>query len=120
MLMVLAGLSQINEELYDAARIAGANPWQRFWRITLPMLRPTLLLIVVLATIHATQAFETILLLTDGGPANATRLVVQNMYDSAFVRLEPGYGVTQAILLLPLILFIAWLQMRLFREEKII
>jgi putative chitobiose transport system permease protein len=73
----------------------------------LPMLRPTLLLIVVLATIHATQAFETILLLTDGGPANATRLVVQNMYDSAFVRLQPGYGVTQAILLLPLILFIA-------------
>ena len=120
MLMVLAGLSQINEELYDAARIAGANAWQRFWRITLPMLRPTLLLIVVLATIHATQAFETILLLTDGGPANATRLVVQNMYDSAFVRLQPGYGVTQAILLLPLILFIAWLQMRLFREEKII
>jgi len=120
MLMVLAGLSQINEELYDAARIAGANAWQRFWRITLPMLRPTLLLIVVLATIHATQAFETILLLTDGGPANATRLVVQNMYDSAFVRLQPGCGVTQAILLLPLILFIAWLQMRLFREEKII
>jgi multiple sugar transport system permease protein len=90
MLMVLAGLSQ------------------------------TLLLIIVLATIHATQAFETILLLTDGGPANATRLVVQNMYDSAFVRLQPGYGVTQAILLLPLILFIAWLQMRLFREEQII
>jgi ABC-type sugar transport system permease subunit len=120
MLMVLAGLSQINEDLYDAARIAGANAWQRFWTITLPLLRPTLLLIVVLATIHATQAFETILLLTDGGPANATRLVVQNMYDSAFVRLQPGYGVTQAIFLLPLILFIAWLQMRLFREEKII
>ncbi len=120
MLMVLAGLSQINEDLYDAARIAGANAWQRFWRVTLPMLRPTLLLIVVLAMIHATQAFETILLLTDGGPANATRLVVQNMYDSAFVRLQPGYGVTQAIFLLPLILLIAWLQMRLFREEKII
>jgi ABC-type sugar transport system permease subunit len=57
MLMVLAGLSQINEELYDAAKIAGANSWQRFWTITLPLLRPTLLLIAVLATIHATQAF---------------------------------------------------------------
>jgi alpha-1,4-digalacturonate transport system permease protein len=120
MLMVLAGLSQINQDLYDAGKIAGANVWQRFWCITLPMLRPTLLLIVVLATIHATQAFETILLLTDGGPANATRLVVQNMYDSAFVRLQPGYGVTQSVFLLPFILFIAWLQMRLFREEKII
>lgn len=79
-----------------------------------------LVLIVVLATIHATQAFETILLLTDGGPANATRLIVQNMYDSAFVRLQPGYGVTQSIFPLPLILFIAWLQIRLFKEEKII
>jgi alpha-1,4-digalacturonate transport system permease protein len=119
MLMVLAGLTQINEELYAAARIAGANAWQRFWCITLPLLRPTLILIVVLATIHATQAFETILLLTDGGPANATRLVVQNMYDSAFVRLHPGYGAAQSILLLPLILFVAWLQMRLSKEEKI-
>src|ERR1700745_117310 len=96
MLMVLAGLSQINEELYDAARIAGANAWQRFWRITLPMLRPTLLLIVVLATIHATQAFETILLLTDGGPGGATRLVGQNTDLAAFCGLTPGYGGARA------------------------
>jgi ABC-type sugar transport system permease subunit len=120
MLMVLAGLTQINEDLYDAAKIAGANGWQRFWHITLPMLRPTLLLIMVLATIHATQAFETILLLTDGGPADATRLVVQNMYNSAFARLDPGYGAAQMVFLLPIVLVIAWLQMKLFREEKII
>jgi hypothetical protein len=53
------------------------------------MLRPTILLVVILATIHATQAFETILLLTDGGPGGATRLVVQNMYLAAFGRLQP-------------------------------
>src|SRR5260370_42295515 len=62
MLMVLAGLSQINEELYDAARIAGANAGQRFLRITLPMLRPALFLMVVLAPLPSTQHFETILL----------------------------------------------------------
>ncbi|MBV8142803.1 MAG: sugar ABC transporter permease, partial [Verrucomicrobia bacterium] len=73
MLMVLAGLSQISAELYEAARIEGATGWQRFWRITLPMLRPTILLVFILATIHATQAFEMILLLTAGGPGDATR-----------------------------------------------
>jgi alpha-1,4-digalacturonate transport system permease protein len=120
MLMVLAGLSQISVELYEAARIEGATAWQRFWRITLPMLRPTILLVVILATIHATQAFEMILLLTAGGPGDATRLVVQNMYQSAFGRLQPGYGVAQAVVLLPVILFVAWLQMRLFKQEGII
>jgi alpha-1,4-digalacturonate transport system permease protein len=120
MLMVLAGLSQISTDLYEAARIEGATRWQRFWRITLPMLRPTILLVVILATIHATQAFEMILLLTAGGPGAATRLVVQNMYESAFGRLQPGYGVAQAIVLLPVILFVAWLQMRLFKKEGII
>ena len=120
MLMVLAGLSQIGTDLYEAARIEGATAWQRFWRITLPMLRPTILLVVILATIHATQAFEMILLLTAGGPGDATRLIVQNMYESAFGRLQPGYGVAQAMVLLPVILFVAWLQMRLFKKEGIV
>jgi len=120
MLMVLAGLGQIGPEFYEAAIIEGATGWQRFWKITLPMLRPTILLVVILATIHATQAFEMILLLTAGGPGDATRLVVQNMYESAFGRLQPGYGVAQAVVLLPVILFVAWLQMRLFKQEGII
>jgi ABC-type sugar transport system permease subunit len=116
MLMVLAGLSQINPDLYEAAKIEGASAWRRLWHITLPLLTPTMLLIVVLATIHATQAFETILLLTEGGPAGATRLIIQNMYVSAFTRLQPGYGVAQAILMLPLICLVAWIQMRIFRK----
>jgi alpha-1,4-digalacturonate transport system permease protein len=120
MLMVLAGLSQINPELYEAARLEGATARQRFWHITLPMLRPTIALVLILATVHATQAFETILLLTGGGPGSATRLVVQNMYQAAFGRLQPGYGVAQAILVLPFILFVAWLQMRLFKQEGVV
>lgn len=120
MLMVLAGLSQINPELYEAARLEGATAPQRFWHITLPMLRPTIVLVLILAMVHATQAFETILLLTGGGPGSATRLVVQNMYQAAFGRLQPGYGVAQAILVLPFILFVAWLQMRLFKQEGVV
>jgi alpha-1,4-digalacturonate transport system permease protein len=120
MLMVLAGLSQISHELYEAARLEGAAKWQQFWYVTLPMLKPTVLLVVILATVHATQAFETILLLTDGGPGGATRLVVQNMYQSAFGRLQPGYGVAQAVVLFPVILFVAWLQMRVLKQEGVI
>ncbi len=120
MLMVLAGLSQISNELYEAAKLEGAAKWQQFWHITLPMLKPTILLVVILATVHATQAFETILLLTDGGPGGATRLVVQNMYQSAFGRLQPGYGVAQAVVLFPIIFFVAWLQMRVFKQEGVI
>jgi alpha-1,4-digalacturonate transport system permease protein len=120
MLMVLAGLSQINAELYEAARIEGATARERFWHITLPMLKPTIVLVLILATVHATQAFETILLLTGGGPGSSTRLVVQNMYQAAFGRLQPGYGVAQAIVILPIILCIAWFQMRLFKQEGMI
>jgi ABC-type sugar transport system permease subunit len=76
--------------------------------------------VLILATVHATQAFETILLLTGGGPGSATRLVVQNMYQAAFGRLQPGYGVAQAILIMPFILFVAWLQMRLFKQEGVV
>ena len=117
MLMFLAGLSQIRGELYEAAKIEGASVLQRFYYVTLPMLRPTILLVVVLTTVDSVQAFESILLLTDGGPANSTRLIVQNMYDAAFLHLNPGYGVAQAILLLPVILFIAWIQMRMLKSE---
>jgi alpha-1,4-digalacturonate transport system permease protein len=120
MLMVLAGLSQISQELYESARLEGAAKWQQFWHITLPLLKPTILLVVILATVHATQAFETILLLTAGGPGSATRLVVQNMYESAFGRLQPGYGVAQAVVLFPVILFVAWLQMRVLKQEGVI
>jgi alpha-1,4-digalacturonate transport system permease protein len=83
-LIVLAGLQAIDRGLYEAARIDGAGTWQQLRLITLPLLRPTTLVVVILATIHAFQAFDYIYTLTGGGPLGATTLIVQFIYESSF------------------------------------
>lgn len=83
-LIQLAGLQGIDAGLYEAARIDGASGWQQIRSITLPLLRPTTLVVVVLATIHGFQAFDYIYTLTGGGPLGATTLIVQYIYDSSF------------------------------------
>ncbi|GAA5153864.1 sugar ABC transporter permease [Pseudonocardia eucalypti] len=83
-LIQLAGLQGIDAGLYEAARIDGASGWQQVRSITLPLLRPTTLVVVVLATIHGFQAFDYIYTLTGGGPLGATTLIVQYIYDSSF------------------------------------
>jgi ABC-type sugar transport system permease subunit len=83
-LIVLAGLQSIDAALYEAARIDGAGVWQQLRLITLPLLKPTTLVVVILATIHAFQAFDYIYTLTGGGPVGATTLMVQFIYDNAF------------------------------------
>ncbi|GDY31760.1 carbohydrate ABC transporter permease [Gandjariella thermophila] len=83
-MILLAGLQGIDPSLYDAARIDGAGAWQRVRTITLPLLRPTTLVVVVLATIAGFQAFDFIYTLTGGGPVGATTLIVQYIYLKAF------------------------------------
>ncbi|MEJ3653570.1 sugar ABC transporter permease [Actinomycetes bacterium KLBMP 9759] len=83
-LILLAGLQGIDATLYEAARMDGATVWQQIRQITLPLLRPTTLVVVILATIHAFQAFDYIYTLTGGGPLGATTLIVQYIYESSF------------------------------------
>jgi alpha-1,4-digalacturonate transport system permease protein len=83
-LIVLAGLQGIDRGIYEAARIDGAGTWRQLRLITLPLLRPTTLVVVILATIHAFQAFDYIYTLTGGGPLGATTLIVQFIYESSF------------------------------------
>lgn len=84
-LIVLGGLQGIDPVLYEAARVDGASELQQVWRITLPSLRPTLLVVTVLATITGFQAFDFLWTLTGGGPVGATTLIVQYIYTHAFV-----------------------------------
>jgi len=91
-LMLLAGLSSIPQEVYDAASIDGANAWDIFWRITLPMLKPILAIVFILRTIFAFQNMEMIYVLTKGGPGTATLLLPYYMYRMMFVYLRAGYG----------------------------
>ena len=84
MVIFLAGLQGIADHFYEAAEIDGANHWQRFRFITLPLLSPTTFFILVTATIGAFQAFNEIYIMTNGGPANATRVILLHIYILAF------------------------------------
>ena len=85
MLILLAGLQAIDPTLYEAAGMDGATGWQQFWGITLPLLKPSALVVLILGTIHGFQAFDFIWTLTGGGPVGATTLIVQYIYENGFI-----------------------------------
>ncbi len=91
-LLILAGLQVIPEELYDAARIDGANAWQRFWRITLPLLQPALLLALLFRTMDAFRVFDLVFVMTQGGPGGATQVLQFYGYKALFTEGRMGYG----------------------------
>jgi multiple sugar transport system permease protein len=110
MMLFLAGLQQIPADIYEAAALDRAAPWTRFWRITLPSLRRTLILVVMLQTAAQLQLFGQAQLLTAGGPSGASRPVVLFIYEVAFVRWELGYASAAAEILFMLVLAATLLQ----------
>lgn len=113
----LAGLQGIPEEYYDAAKVDGANGWQTFWRITLPLLRPVILFIVVTNTIGALQVFDIVFATTGGGPANSTNTVVFYMYDTAFKFWRMGRATALAFILFMIVMVITLVQLRVLRRQ---
>ncbi len=119
-LVFLAGLQSIPSEVYEAADVDGATVWQRFYRVTLPMLRPTLLVVLVLRTVEALQAFDIIYGLTLGGPGNSTQNLPLYLYDQAIQGLNFGYGSAMGVILAVMIGVFAILYLRiLYRPEAI-
>lgn len=116
MVIFLAGLKAIPEEFYEAAKIDGAGAWQRFWRVTLPLMKPTLLFVLVVTIIGSLQVFGPVYILTQGGPVNSTDTVVYRMYITAFESIRFSYATSMAVLLFLVILVITLVQMRIFRE----
>lgn len=96
MLIFLAGLLDIPSELYESAQVDGANAWQAFWRITLPLLSPTILYYLVIAFITVWTQFEMVLIMTQGGPANSTTMPAYLIYTTAFQNLEMSYATAMA------------------------
>ena len=96
-LFFLAGLLAIPRDIHDAARTDGANAWQRFWRITLPMLRPTMFFVLVTGIVSAAQVFDTVYALTGGGPAGSTDLVAHRIYAEAFGAAAIGRAAVMAV-----------------------
>jgi len=88
----LAGLQDIPEPLYEAAALDGATPWQRFWAITLPMLAPTTFFVTTISLISSFQVFDQVWIMTQGGPAGATSVMVELIYKNAFSYYKMGYA----------------------------
>lgn len=111
--LMLSGLQNVPAELYDAARVDGAGSWPVIRHVTLPMLSPTLFFAAVVGVIHGLQIFGEIDILTGGGPAEATNVVVFQIYQEAFQKFEFGAASAQALILFAVILALTFLQFKL-------
>jgi len=120
MIMFLAGLVNIPVSLYESASIDGASPWNQFWKITFPMLRPVTMMVVVLGTMGCIQMFDYVKILTAGGPLGTTLVPVYQIYSETLGISGPiraGYGAAMAFILAVVIFVLTYIQ-RKFIEEK--
>lgn len=115
---LLAGLTTIPRDLYEAARIDGYSRWGAFVHITLPLLRPVLVVVLVLRTIEAFKVFDIIYVMTGGGPANGTQSIAFYTYQRAFSDEYFGYGSALAYLIVLFIMVLAIIYIRLLRSEQ--
>lgn len=117
-LLYLTGIQAIPEHVYEAAQIDGAGPFRRLWSVTLPMLRPTTILIVLLQLLASMKVFDQVFLLTAGGPEGSTRVVLQYIYDVGFSGYRLGYSAAVSYLFFALIVLISLVQVALMRRTS--
>lgn len=119
-LILLAGLQAIPKDLYEAAEMDGTKPARAFWRITLPLLAPNLLVVVVLALIRAVQIFDEVYVLTGGGPGTATLYLTQYIYETGFASAlrNPGLAAAASILMGGVLVVLTLLQLGLGRKNE--
>lgn len=115
MVIILAGLQSIPKQLYEAAEIDGAGAISRFFKITLPMLSPTMFMVLILNIISSFQVFDLINIMTEGGPGRATNVLVYRIYQEGFQQLQFGYASAMAYFLFLIVLIVTLVQ---FRGQK--
>jgi len=118
MMIWLAGLTSIPRDFYEAALIDGATPWQAFWSITLPLLRPTALFVVVISTINSFQAFQLQYVMTKGGPINTTTTIALLVYQYGFQYFKMGMAAAQSAFMFAIIVLLTLFQIRGVRAEE--
>ncbi|MEU4742710.1 sugar ABC transporter permease [Actinosynnema sp. NPDC023658] len=118
MLILLTGLHAIPPDVYEAARVDGANRWQTFRRITVPLMRPTIALVLTLMTTGSLLAFDQFWILTRGGPDNSTTSLVMVIYREAFVRLDLGSAAGISVVLLVVLVVFNAIQFRVLRRRS--
>lgn len=110
MILFLAGLQTVPRELHEAARVDGANVWQRFVNVTLPCLRPTMFFVTVMLTINSFKIFDLILVMTEGGPGQSTLVMSQFIYRKGFEESQFGYASAAAVVLFFMCIIVTILQ----------
>ncbi len=113
MVILLAGLQGIPHDLYEAAKLDGAPPWNQFWKITLPLLTPTLFFLMITQFISSFQVFGIIYVMTQGGPANETSVYIYYLYQTAFAFGQMGYASAMAWILFAIIAVVTFIQWKL-------
>jgi multiple sugar transport system permease protein len=118
MILFLAGMQTISKDMYDSAKLAGASAWQEFRSITLPMLRPTLLFVVVINSIKSFQVFIEIFVMTKGGPMDSTMTLVYLVFVNAFERSDlMGYAAAVAYIVFIILLVFSFIQIKLLKPK---
>lgn len=116
--LFLGGLMGLPEDVFEAAEIDGASSWQTFWRITVPLLKPTTLFVVITSLITYLQAYIQILIMTDGGPGTSTYVISYLIYDEAFVKYNFGSASAMAIILFVIIGILTIIMFKVTGERK--
>jgi len=118
MVIYLAGLQGIPDELYEAGRVDGANAWQQFWQITIPQLRNTTIFVIISTTILAFKLFTQVWVMTKGGPQGATKTIIVLLYEEGFKMLRVGYASSIGVLFFLIVLAVSLIQRIYLKEER--
>jgi multiple sugar transport system permease protein len=118
MVILYGGLQGIPEQLYEAAAIDGANAWQRFTKITWPMLRPVTLVVLTLGLVYTVKVFDVIMIVTQGGPANSSQNLTTYAYDLSFQQLSFGQGAAVGNILILVAVVFAAVYLRAVRDQQ--
>lgn len=117
MVIFIAALQGVPQELKEAALIDGANPWQTFTKITIPLIKPTVLFVCVMTMISSFQAFDIVQVMTNGDPANQTQVLMLDIYKNAFRYQNFGWAAAESFILFLIVMLITIIQMRVMRTE---
>jgi putative chitobiose transport system permease protein len=118
MVIYLAGLQSISDDLYEAADIDGASKWKQIWHITIPLLMPSIMIVTIMSSISAMKVFEEIYVMTGGGPLNSSKTLVFYIYEEAFDKLQMGYASATGVILFIITLIFSVINIKFMSKKE--
>ena len=112
-----AGLQAIRDDYYEASKLMGASRWQTIWNVTLPLLRPSIALALILSIAGSIQAYEQFVIMTRGGPSNSTKTLVMHTVDMGFDYFKLGPAASLGVIIMIILFVLTVIQLRLFRKN---